>query len=367
MSWMSRQPPGHRKFVLWGPLALASLTLLALARTVPLASEPAPAQSPPLSVRTERTFMRGMTVSCPDWGQIWGSPAMAESLRELQQLGVSWIALHPYAGVRRDGSIHFSPAAQTGYLARAVVMARAVGLNLFWNPHLAYWGSFEWRGEITFGDDDAAWQRFFSGYRAFIVDQARFAQQAGVPLFSVGIEYENTTARPEWREIIAAVRQVYHGRLTYAANWDRIHAVPFWDALDLIGVQAYFPLSSDPNPDPAQLERGWDAPLAALRELSRREQKPVFFTEIGYDLSPIAAREPWRSVSADNAPNRALRQRLLTVALTRIEQQPFIVGMFWWKWIPGQNRSYDDDFSMRHPDAIASLRQAWQPGGPSAH
>lgn len=305
-------------------------------------------------------FMRGMTVSCPTWGQIWGSKAMAESLEELQGLGVRWVAIHPYAGIRRDGSVRFQPAEQTGYLPRAAALAREAGVKLFWKPHLGYWGSFEWRGKIEFGNNEKAWRRFFDQYRAFIVDQARFAEKVGAPLFSVGIEYEATTHREdEWRRIIAEIRQVYSGQLTYAANWDKIDKVPFWDALDLIGVQAYFPLSSESAPSRETLERGWDAPLSTLRGLSARHgNKPVVFAEIGYDLSSSAASEPWKTASRNTAENRALRGLLIDVALDRIEGEGFIAGMFWWKWMPGGRAGYRD-FSMRHPEAKELLRREW--------
>ncbi len=307
-------------------------------------------------------FLRGMTVSCPGYGRIWGSRSMADAMRELTGLGVEWVSIHPYAGVRRDGTIRFQPASETGYLGRGVDIARQADIKLFWKPHLAYWGSFEWRGAIAFGEDEAAWRRFFDGYQAFIVDHARFAESSGIRLFSIGLEYEKTTGHEaEWRRIITAVRGVYSGRITYSANWDRLDSVPFWDAVDLIGVQAYFPLSQDPDPSKETLLRGWDGPLARLEGLSKRHGKPVIFAEIGYDVSPVAAREPWLAKSRETAQNRELQRRLMEVALDRIESEPFIHGMFWWKWMPG-SRSYRD-FAMRHPGVKEILRQAWAPGG----
>ncbi len=47
----------------------------------------------------------------------------------------------------------------------------------------------------------------------------------------------------EWRELIGQVRAVYGGPLSYAANFDQVEQVGFWDALDAVGVNAYFPLS----------------------------------------------------------------------------------------------------------------------------
>lgn len=308
-----------------------------------------------------RPFLRGMTVSCPGYGRIWGSKSMTKTLAELEPLGVDWVAIHPYANIDTSGRIRFTPAAKTGYLPQAVEIARQAGIELFWKPHLAYWGSFEWRGSIAFGQDTARWRRFFDGYRAFIVDQARFAESSGVKLFAVGLEYEQTTSHEaEWRRIIAEVRKVYSGRITYSANWDRLDQVPFWDAVDSIGVQAYFPLSHEKNPTAEALHQGWEAPLAHLSKLSKQYDKPVLFAEIGYDVSPVAASAPWQRESRETPQNRALQRRLMEVALERIQDTGFIEGMFWWKWIPEQR--HGGDFSMHHAEPRATLERAWGRG-----
>jgi len=305
-------------------------------------------------------FLRGMVVSCPRAGQIWGSPEMAHSLAEITALGVRWVAIHPYARVGRDGSIRYRPTGETPYLRRAAELAREAGIRLFWKPHLAYWGSFEWRGAVDFGDDIEAWARFFDGYRRFIVDQARLAQSVGVDLLAVGVETERTTQHEaEWRQIIAAVRLVFAGRLTYAANWNSLSRVPFWDALDLIGVHAYFPLSEDESPDRTRIWQGWDDPLARLKALSRSQgNKPVLFAEIGYARSHRAAAEPWIPGHEDTPDVRSLRRTLIEVALERIETAPWVEGMFWWKWIPGNDR-WDRDFSMKDPEARQALLEHW--------
>jgi hypothetical protein len=46
-----------------------------------------------------------------------------------------------------------------------------------------------------------------------------------------------------WRRLIADVRAIYSGLLTYGANFDQFAEVGFWDVLDAISVNAYFPLS----------------------------------------------------------------------------------------------------------------------------
>lgn len=306
-----------------------------------------------------------MTITCPRGGEIWGTQAMSDALTEVKALGVDWVSIHPYARVSSDGSLRFVPAAETGFLAKAATLTREAGMRLFWKPHMAYFGSFEWAGAIEFGNDEAAWNRFFMGYRAFIVDQARFADSVGVPIFAVGVELEGTAHREaEWREILRAVREVYRGRITYAANWDRLELVPFWDAVDAIGVQAYFPLSFSSEPSIDELIQGWQEPLSRLGAFSRRHgDKSVIFAEIGYNRAPTAAREPWTYLVVDSPETRALRQRLIEAALTRLEREPFIEGIFWWKWMPGASAGRSN-FSMRDPEAVEMLRRFWA-GRPS--
>ena len=310
-----------------------------------------------------RNPIRGMTVSCPVYGQIWGRPAFTRALRTLRSLGVRWVALHPYARIRSNGVVESTPAAQTGYLQSAVERARRESILLFWKPHLAYWGSFEWRGSIDFRDDRAAWERFFRTYRTFILDQARFAARADIPLFAVGVELERMVGfEARWRSLIEEVRDVYPGELTWAANWDGISRVGFWDALDYIGVQGYFPLSSTQSParemKESDIRRAWSTHVAKLEELSERVGRPILFTEIGYPNADHAARTPWKPDGVFQRSDPELRGRLVRVALRHLEPLPFVAGMFWWKWIPAR-RSWRGDFAMQTDQMRALLTEFW--------
>ncbi|MDH3403815.1 MAG: hypothetical protein OES32_10780 [Acidobacteriota bacterium] len=336
--------------------ALAAAGLCLLAGALPGRAAAATRPSP---------FMRGVVVSCPRSGQIWGTELMSEALADIRALGGEWIAIHPYAWIGRDGEVRHRPAAETGYLDESVRRMREAGMEIFWKPHLGYWGSFEWRGAIDLGADEAAWRRFFAGYTEFIVDQARFAERHGVELFAVGVEYERTMHREaDWRAVVAAVREVYSGAITYAANWDGIRRVAFWDAVDLIGVHAYFPLAAEDWPLHEALAAGWDAPLDDLESLSAEHGKRVLFAEIGYNRAAHAAREPWAHGTYDTPANRALRRLLMETALDRIEREPWIAGMFWWKWMPGIPGGNDRDFSLKEPEAREALFQYWgRPAG----
>ena len=72
------------------------------------------------------------------------------------------------------------------------------------------------------------------------------AEAEKAEIFCVGLEFSHAQKYEErWRKIIAAVRAVYRGKVTYGANWNDYAEVKFWDALDYIGVLAYFPLTKN--------------------------------------------------------------------------------------------------------------------------
>ncbi|MHC4711432.1 MAG: glycoside hydrolase family 113, partial [Planctomycetota bacterium] len=124
--------------------------------------------------------VRGMTVSCQTWGWEWGTEEMVREMRELKALGVNWIAIHPYAGIRGDGSVamHRRWYGDTKWLTRPIAEAHRLGLKIMIKPHLAYWGSpFRWRGDITF-ETDEQWQRFFGQYEAWVTRAAEICAEA---------------------------------------------------------------------------------------------------------------------------------------------------------------------------------------------
>ena len=105
-----------------------------------------------------------------------------------------------------------------------------------------------WKGEFTgtlkmASEED--WKILEKSYENFIITYAEMAEETKSELFCIGTELEQfVLMRPDfWKGLIAKVRLVYSGKLTYAANWDEYPRVPFWQDLDYIGIDAYFPLS----------------------------------------------------------------------------------------------------------------------------
>jgi hypothetical protein len=312
--------------------------------------------SPAVPERSEP--VRGMTISCQTWGWEWGTDEMVESMRELKTLGVNWISIHPYARIRGDGSVGSSRPDDGGFahLTRPIREAKALGLKIMIKPHLAYWGSrFSWRGDITF-ETDEQWQRFFTDYERWIVQMAEVCRDADA--FVVGTELDKTIEHEhQWRRIIGRVRKNFSGTLTYAANWTDYQRVPFWDDLDAIGVQAYFPLTQQTGlPDKGDLDLAWATLLNDLAAFSRRKGRPVVLSELGYARSTTAALRPWEGREGGEHADE-IQRRCMAAALGALANDEHVVGAFLWKWFTGPKRRAN--FLMSTPSMRQVIAEHW--------
>ena len=317
--------------------------------------------------------VRGVTISCQTWGVEWGTDAFVRELERLHALGANWVAIHPYASIDADGTVRarrFDPDAPPEWITRPIREAHARGLSILVIPHLAYWGSpWSWRGAIDL-PDAAARARFFASYRTWITGVARAAK--GADGFCVGNELELLAAHEaEWRAVIAAVRAETDAKLTWAANWSGYEAVRFWDALDAVGVQAYFPLVERAEPTEEELRAAWRPVIERLRAFHARTKKPIVFTELGYRAALDAAREPWKfpeERGALRARAEVVQERCLAVALDVLApERGWLRGAFLWKWFPGgAHRS--ENFLLDRPALHAVLDRAWGRGAnPPGH
>lgn len=306
-----------------------------------------------------RPFLRGMVVSAQTWGKEWATPEMKSALEELRSMGVNAITIHPYARISNNGNLEFDRSPDPDYVRLPMEWARELGMKRMLTPHIGYWGSkFLWRGEITFEDGEER-NRYLSLYREWILGQARLAEKYGVEIFVIGLEYGLLQKYESWwRSLIREVREVYHGKITYGANWDEVDKVGFWDALDYVGVLGYFPLTKEANPSVEQIRGGWVQWKKSLRATCSRASKPLLFVEIGYNESAKAAAEPWAfATGGENALE--IRKRCVTVALELEKEFPELEGMFFWKWFPNLPHQHPENFDMRSPEVRAVLRSAW--------
>jgi hypothetical protein len=252
------------------------------------------------------------------------------------------------------------------------------GMGVLLKPHVDVKDG-TWRGAIDPADKDA----WFTSYTAFISHYAEIAQDHGVELLSAGTELESMVAasyRPRWIAMTDAIRQTYAGPLTYAANWDGYQDVSFWDRVDLAGIDAYFPLSNDPDPSLDDLVNGWTtfcytatSPCGTFGEPGECHNwvdeikswqatidKPVIFTEIGYQSADCAAAAPWAAPST--TPNCGLQARCYAAAFDVFGDEPWFQGVFWWAWDPWSDAGgcCDPGFTPQNKPAESVVRGSYR-------
>lgn len=270
-----------------------------------------------------------------------GEYASAESDQTLSEAikatGANWISVVVTCYQENISStrIQCKPESKTptdADLAHVIGDAHRLGFRVMLKPHIDLDGdSTHWRGEIGSGSDEAAWAEWFGSYRDFITHYARVAEENGADYFVVGTELVNTTPRSEdWRKIVKAVRQIYHGPLTYAAHFIYGETIAWWDALDAIGIDAYYSLSSTDVPSPAQMRSAWQPVVIRLGALSKKWDRPVILTEIGYESLNGTSRTPWQASSreADYREQADCYQ----AAFEAFSGREWLHGMFWWVW-----------------------------------
>lgn len=288
----------------------------------------------------------------------------AESLSPLHDLGVDWISQTPFGWapsltsttIGFDGSRGLWGETDDG-LVKTAAMAKAKGIKTLLKPHV--WVRHgEWQGDIAMPTDDA-WRQWFASYESFIVHYAKLAEANGIEALAVGTELAKTTSRTaDWRRIIARVREVYRGRLTYCANWsDEPGRVEFWDDLDFIGVQAYYPLTGVDRPSKRELKAAWTPIAKSLASLAKRTQKPVVFTEVGFKSHDGALKSPWRW-EAEGAVNLDLQRDAYAAMFETFWPKPWFAGVFVWKWHPTPRLESRDerDFTPQGKPALAVIR-----------
>jgi hypothetical protein len=314
-------------------------------------------------------FLRGVSLAMRNRVEDgYHSPSVDRQLSTLADLGADAVSIMPFAyqpapdrpdmrflnrGVRSETDVGCLHAARC---------ARARGFRVLWKPHL--WISHRsWPGEVAMGSEED-WRAWWRSYRRYILHHAFLARWAGAQVLAVGVELDRTLVRrAEWERLITDVRRLYPGALTYASNWyTPVEAVPFWDRLDLAGVDAYYPLAASPAATPAELTAGAEAVAARLRGAARSLGKPVLLTEVGYAARSAAWTEPHTEGGEYREEDQAAAYRALFTAL---DGEPWLAGLFLWKAMSGPPRTdgVRPDFGFLGRRAEQEVRRFFQ-GGP---
>jgi len=222
------------------------------------------------------------------------------------QQNINWLTLVPFCDQKdyNSAQINFYGSADSIKLQKRksawkkkISIAHTLGMKVMIKPHVWIYGNSngKWRSDV-YPENEDDWEAWGRTYRDFIMMYLQIAIENEVEAFCVGTELTRLSLeKPEyWQQLIRDIRAKYSGELTYAANWyEEYENITFWEELDYIGVQAYFPLTKRENPSLDDLSKGWRKYLPKLEKVSRKNDRPILFTEMGYKSTSDSAIEPW--------------------------------------------------------------------------
>jgi hypothetical protein len=324
-------------------------------------SEPAPAPSP-----RGAPALRGVALGLFSADRNYN---YERELSEAAALGSSYVSV-VVTYFQRDvtSTKIYSDRTQTpskATLRRTLQQAGERGLSVLLFPYVRVAerpSPNHWRGSIEPSDRDA----WYESYGRWIEGLARLAAREGVEVLSLGSEMSSMDVDTDrWRGLIARVRRVYGGQVTYSANWDHYERVGFWNDVDLVGLTGYFELVPEGPQQPTlgAIVEGWREWHLRLMRWQATHGRRILLTEVGYRSNDGAAAVPWRW---GTGPERVdvEEQRLAYEAFTQVwSHEPRLAGVFFWNWW-GEGGAQCTDYTPRHKPAEAVLRR-WL-GGPPA-
>ena len=296
-------------------------------------------------------------------GRGYGTESSARLLEHLKAMGATWVAITPFGRIAHLQSTQVLMSFEAPYpvnrrnVAKIIAQAKAHGLKVLLVPHL-WVEQGGWRGDIDPGTPER-WHAYKRSFGKFIVAWARVAGQSGADAFSVGVECKSWSWRYEndWNALIDKVRTVFKGKLTYSGNWDEAEQVVFWDRLDWIGINAFYPLADRTGASDEDYKRGALRWAKRVDALSSMHGKPVVLTEIGYTTRSNAAIEPW--LWPDDMDNVVIDEREQARAydalLAAFVDRPSILGFFVWRYYADL-----DDISQEAPWGFSPHAKAAQ-------
>lgn len=306
------------------------------------------------------------------WIDEYLSPNAAPSEAALTATGGNYAGVLVTQYQQTKTSTTIFPTNQTpsdAALVSAIQQLHSHGVKVMLKPHIDPQDG-SWRGEFAPTDINA----WFASYKTFIVNYATLAASNGVEMLCIGTEFKTLTGSAylaQWTDIINSIRRVYTGKLTYAANatfaGDEFTSVSFWDQLDVLGLDGYFPLTNKSDPTIAELIAAWNHNANNQNIVSlvtnfaaAHPIKPVIFTEIGYRSAAGANKAPW-DWSQTSTPDNLEQQNCYEAMYQVWSQQPGlpVKGHFWWAWDVTPPAVGDTGYNPRNKPAQTVLEN-WQ-------
>lgn len=289
----------------------------------------------------------------------YASDQISRHLQQISDVGAEWVQINPtwyQADAQASHIVRTEQTASDSSIEQAISLAEGAGLKVLLKPHVDLTDGTSRHAILP--DDRPAW---FASYRAFIEHYAALAARLRVDQFAVGTELSAISGdRQAWLEVVNAVRARYAGLVLYAANFDEYRSVSFWDAVDLIGIDAYWELADQPTTDVAELREAWRPIRAELQKFAGQTGRRVLFSEAGYTSQLGTTTAPFSPMVSD-IPDEAEQEAAYQALFESFQGEPWWAGVFWWYWAVPLDDSANGPLSYS-PDGKAAeevVRRWW--------
>ncbi|NDL60929.1 glycoside hydrolase family 113 [Phytoactinopolyspora mesophila] len=274
----------------------------------------------------------------------WATPEAESSLQRLSEVGgVNWLTVAFAALQETAHSTHIAfrdePTVTDDELRWTIRRAREHGWQVCLKPTVNC-ADGTWRAFIGFFDQDVpgepSWTQWFTSYREFILHYARIAQDEGCDMLCVGCEMVQADRQEShWRALIAEVRQVYGGLVTYNCDKYQEDRLTWWDAVDVITSSGYYPAGT------------WPEHLDRIERTVERWNKPFFFMEAGCPSRSGSAARP-NDWSLPGEPSGVEQERYYREMFDECAKRPWMLGFMLWDWparlYDAADAARDDDY-----------------------
>ncbi len=311
------------------------------------------------SAQTHSQEFKGICFSSPK------AAVKKSDILAIAEMNANWIAVVPYA-YYYEGEIHYNMDDQwkgerAEGIRKTVQFAHEEGMKVMLKPHV--WikdGSYTGRFDPGSEED---WVLLEESFRKYIRKLKNIAIEEEVELFCLGSEWGKFAKQRQgfWLDLIDDINHTYSGKVTYAANWDDYRDFPFWNELDYIGIDSYFPLSDLKNPSLGKLMKGWKTIMKELKPFAKEQNKKIFFPEFGFRSTEKSTIKPW-DFDADAVFSEEVQNNAYKTYFESIWKQEWFAGGFIWEWFADHDSSGWKDnlgYSPQRKLAEETIREAY--------
>lgn len=301
---------------------------------------------------------RGMTFGYYARNGYYRSAAARLEVDRMASLGIEWVCLvsivlqDTFASTRQYRDFRQTPADDE--LREIIDYIHGKGLKVQLRPMLECWDGaqrlqirFPNDGEIIPGKRMNHWKLWFDSMVDRTLHYAGLAERAGCEAYGLDSELDFTVQQQDhWLRVVAAARSVYHGHLTtghtrvvdFLAEL-RGRSDHWFRQLDSLGSSFYAPLADGPGATQEQMLARIRPQLDYYREVAALLGKPFYFAEAGCCSTAGATAKPygWDNPGGYDGEEQA---RYLDTVLTAFWNEPWWMGLYWWKWEEQNDRPW---------------------------